>query len=203
MPILPPRIGRINIARLSAEILSSVTHSINANLNPPAGLFTDIWRNIILFSEHTWLSYNAESQPEHEESVRQLRVKDDRAERASIEIEDVMNRSLSQLANDVHVPAGTLVIFNSLNWSRDAVVETDLDEHSKLIDMTTHQEVPLQVLSDKDKFIHVRFLAKDLPPVGYKCFCITEIERGWPGAGKTGQRRDGRKPVLSREGGSE
>jgi hypothetical protein len=165
---------------LSAEILSSATHSIDDNLNPPTGIFTDIWRNIILFSEHTWLSYNAESQPEHEEAVRQLRVKDDRAERASIEIEDVMNRSLSQLANDVHVPAGTLVVFNSLNWSRDAMVESDLAEHSRLFDMTTHQEVPLQVLSAKDKFIHVRFLAKDLPPVGYRCFSITEAKEGGP-----------------------
>ena len=165
---------------LSAEVLSTVTHTIDNNLNPPVGLFTDIWRNIVLFSEHTWLSYNADSQPEHEESVKQLRVKDDRAERASIEIEDVMNRSLSQLANDIHVPADTLVIFNPLNWSRDAVVETDLAEHAKLIDLTTHQEVPLEVLSNKENFLHVRFVAKDLPAVGYKCFSISYGKEGGP-----------------------
>ncbi len=163
---------------LSAEVLSSVTHSIDANLNPPVGAFADIWRNIILFAEHTWLSYNSVSQPDHAESIKQLRVKDDRADRASLQIEDVMNRSLSQLADRIHIPANTLVVFNSLSWQRDAVVETDLFEHPKLVDLTTHAEVPLEVLYEKEKFIHVRFLASDLPAVGYKCFSITYGEHG-------------------------
>ncbi|HSU31237.1 MAG TPA: polysaccharide lyase family protein [Bryobacteraceae bacterium] len=165
---------------LSAEVLSTVAHTIDANYNPPVGLFTDIWRNIVLFSEHTWLSYNAVSQPEHDESIKQLRVKDDRAERASIEIEDVMNRSLSQLADRIHVPAGTLVVFNSLNWSRDAIVETDLPEHSVLVDISTQAKVPLAILSNKDGFLHVRFLAKNLPAVGYKCFSVSKAQNGSP-----------------------
>ena len=163
---------------LSAEILSSVTHSIDPNLNPPEGAFTSIWSNIILFAEHTWLSYNSVSQPNHDESVKQLRVKDDRADRASLEIEDVVNRSMSQLADNIHIPANTLVVFNSLNWKRNALVETDLFEHPKLIDLTTREEVPLQVLYGKEKFLHVRFLAKDIPAVGYKCFRIVYEKQG-------------------------
>jgi hypothetical protein len=163
---------------LSAEILSSVTHSVDQNLNPPIDAFADIWRNIILFAEHTWLSYNSVSQPDHDESVKQIRVKDGRAETASEEIEDVMNRSLSQLANDIHIPANTLVVFNSLNWQRDAIVETDLFEHPTLVDLTTRKEVPLQILYQKEHFLHVRFLAKDLPPVGYKCFSLSYAETG-------------------------
>jgi alpha-mannosidase len=158
---------------LSAEILSSVTHSIDSNLNPPAGLLADIWQNIILFSEHTWLSYNSVSQPDHDQSIKQARVKDDRAERASLEIDDVMNRSLSQLADQIHIPSNTLIVFNSLNWSRDAVVETDLFAHPKVVDLSTHEDVPLQVLYEKQKFLHVRFIARSLPAVGYKCFSIS------------------------------
>ncbi len=138
---------------LSAEILSTATHTVDANLNPPKGLFADIWENIILFAEHTWASYNSVSQPDHDETVKQLRVKDDRADRAAIEINDVINRSMSQLANDIHVPANTLVVFNSLNWKRDLVVETDLFEHPNLVDLTTHQEIPLEVLYNKEKFL--------------------------------------------------
>ncbi len=165
---------------LSAEILSSAMHSVDANLNPPVGAFTDIWRNIMLFAEHTWLSYNSVSQPDHSESVRQIKVKDDRAVQAADEIEDVMNRSLSQLADQIHIPANTLVVFNSLNWRRNGVVETDLLEHPKLVDLTTQQEVPLQVLYARQGFLHVRFLAKDLPPVGYKCFSIAYERQGSP-----------------------
>ncbi len=157
---------------LSAEILSTVTHSIDPDLNPPNGLLNDVWRNIILFAEHTWASYNSITQPDHEETVKQLRVKDDRADRASLEIDDLMNRSLSQLADQIHIPANTLVVFNSLNWRRDAVVETDLFENPKLTDLATNQEIPLQVLYEKQHFLRVRFVAKDLPAVGYKCFSI-------------------------------
>jgi hypothetical protein len=165
---------------LSAEILSTATHSINADLNPPKNLLRDIWRNIILFAEHTWLSYNSISQPDHEESIRQLRVKDSRAERASLEIEDVMNRSLSQLADQIHIPAQTLVVFNSLAWKRDALVETDLLDHAKVTDLTTQRDVPLEVLSAKEHFMHVRFLARDLTAVGYKCFGIEYAKTGGP-----------------------
>jgi alpha-mannosidase len=172
---------------LSAEVLSSVTHSVDPNLNPPSDAFASIWRNIILFAEHTWLSYNSVSQPDHEESVRQLRVKDGRAGTASLQIEDVMNRSLSQLADQIHIPENTLVIFNSLNWQRDAIVETDLFEHPKLVDLATQKEVPLQILYQKQNFLHVRFLAKDLPSVGYKCFSISYGENGGPESARTNE----------------
>lgn len=165
---------------LSAEVLSTTMHSVDPNLNAPKGAFTDIWRNIILFAEHTWLSYNSITQPDHEESVKQLRVKDSRAQEASLEIEDVMNRSLSQLADRIHIPANTLVVFNSLNWKRDALLETDLFEHPELTDLTTKQTVPLQILYAKEKFLHVRFLATDLPPVGYKCFSVSYGKEGGP-----------------------
>jgi alpha-mannosidase len=165
---------------LSAEILSSVNHSIDPNLNLPTGLLAEIWNNIMLFAEHTWLSYNSVVQPDHEESVKQVRVKDDRADRASLDIEDAMNRALSQLADEIHVPANTLVVFNSLNWSRDALVETDLLLNPRLIDLTTEQQVPLETLYQKEKFVHVRFLARDLPSVGYKCFRIEYGKQSTP-----------------------
>lgn len=165
---------------LSAEVLSTSAHTVDAALNPPKGVFADIWENIVLFSEHTWASYNSVSQPDHDETVKQLRVKDSRADRAALEIDNVVNRSMSQLANDIHVPANTLVVFNSLNWRRDMLIETDLFEHAVLHDLTTHQEVPLEVLYNKEKFVHVRFLARDVPPVGYKCFGIEYGQSGGP-----------------------
>lgn len=173
---------------LSAEILSSVSHSIDPNVNLPAGLLAEIWNNIILFAEHTWLSYNSVVQPDHDESVKQLRVKDDRAERAALDIEDAMNRSLSQLANQIYVPANTLVIFNPLSWRRNAMVETDLLPNPKLIDLTTQREIPLEILYQKEKFVHVRFLAQGLPSVGYKCFRIAYDQQSAPSQAAPGRK---------------
>jgi hypothetical protein len=165
---------------LSGEILSTALHSFDANLNPPSGLIEDIWQNIILFAEHTWASYNSVSQPSHDETLRQLRVKDDRADRAHLEIEDLVNRSLSQLANNIHVPANTLTVFNSLNWNRDLVLETDLFEHPTVTDLATQETIPLQILYAKQGFLHVRFVARNVPGVGYKCFAIHYAKEGAP-----------------------
>ncbi len=169
--------GRENQERaLSAETLSSLMHILNPDLHPPKELTDDIWRNIVLFAEHTWASWNSITQPDHAETVKQLDVKDSRATTARLEINDLMNRSLSQLGDQVHVPADTLIVFNSLSWQRAAVVEADLFDHAKLKDLTSGENAPFEVLWPKQQFLHVRFLAKGLPAVGYKCYAISYNE---------------------------
>jgi alpha-mannosidase len=157
---------------LSAEITASVSHSVSPDLHPPKAELDDAWRNIELFAEHTWTAGNSISQPDTDEVVKQLAVKDNRATQARFDVDDVAQRAMEQLADQIHIPAGTLVVFNALNWKRDALVETDLGEHEELVDMTTGQTVPTEIVSKKEDFAHVRFLAADLPPVGYKCFQI-------------------------------
>jgi alpha-mannosidase len=49
------------------------------------------------------------------------------------------------LGDQVHVPANTLIVFNSLGWQRDALVETDLFDHASLQDLSTAKEVPFEV----------------------------------------------------------
>jgi hypothetical protein len=167
---------------LSADILSSVTHILNPDIHPPKALEEDIWRNIILFAEHTWASWNSLTQPEHVETLRQLELKDSRATTARLEIDDLVDRSLSQLADQIHVPAHTLVVFNSLNWRRDALVETDLFDRAVVKDLATGTEIPIEVMWAKQGFLHARFLARDLPAVGYKCYGVSFPETGPAGA---------------------
>lgn len=157
---------------LSTEIVSTVAHEVNPDVHPPKAELDDVWNNILLFAEHTWGAARSISAPDSAESVRQLAVKDNFATQASLEVEDITNRSLAVLARDIHVPARTLIVFNALNWKRDALVEADLNEHEELIDLATHQPVRFQVLANKENFLRVRFLAQDLPAVGYKCFQI-------------------------------
>lgn len=155
---------------LSSETLSTVSHVVSADLHPPKPELDDAWKNIILFAEHTWTAGGSISQPDSEETVKQLAVKDNTAVQAKFELEDIANRSMSQLAHQIHIPARTLVVFNALNWKRSALVEADLPPNVELVDLTTHETVPVEVLAKKEGFVHVRFLASDLPSVGYKCF---------------------------------
>jgi alpha-mannosidase len=155
---------------LSAEIVSTTAHVMNLGFHLPKAEIEDAWNNILLFAEHTWGAGNSISQPDSREAVKQLAAKDNYATQAHFELEDITNRSLYQLARQIQVPSGTFVVFNGLSWKRDALIEADLRRNQGLVDLTTHQDVPFEVVSDKENVLHVRFLARDLPSVGYKCF---------------------------------
>lgn len=163
---------------LTSEIVSTVSHTVNPNAHPPKAELEDAWNNILSFAEHTWGAGNSISQSDSEEAVKQLAVKDNFATQASFELEDIQERSLAQLAHNIHIPARTLVVFNPLNWKRNALVETELRKNEELVDLTTHDVVPFEVMWTKENFLHVRFLAGDLPPVGYKCFQIRPVTGG-------------------------
>jgi hypothetical protein len=159
---------------LSAEVLSTLAHLVDPSLHAPGALLEDIWRNLLLFSEHTWTAWLSVDKPDHEQTLRQLEVKDHRATLARLEIDELVQRSLSQLSDQIHVPSDTLVVFNSLNWRRNALVEADLlGEKAVLRDLSNGREVPFQILSSQERFLRIRFLAEDLPSVGYKCYAIS------------------------------
>ncbi len=167
---------------LSSEIVSTAAHTMNPNFHPPKVELNDAWNNILLFAEHTWGAGNSISQPDTDQAVKQLAVKDNFATQAHYQLEDITNRSLYQLAHQIQVPGRTIVVFNGLNWKRSALIETDLRKVEELVDLTTHQKVPLEVLSDigREGFVHVRFLASDLPSVGYKCFQVHTVPKPAP-----------------------
>ncbi len=165
---------------LRAEIASTVSHILNPNDHPPKAELENAWNNILLFAEHTWGAGNSISQPDSEEAVRQLAVKDNYANQAHFEIADLRERALSQLARGIHVPGGTLIVFNPLNWTRDALMQMDLPMHERLVDLTTHRDVPVEVMWDKENFLHLRFLARNLPAVGYKCYAIEQAPEAQP-----------------------
>ena len=158
---------------LSAEVLSTVSQFVNPGMHPPRAELDDAWRNIVLYSEHTWRNAgHSLAQDDSEAMVKGFGVKDNYAVQAKYELDDLIQRTLSELANQIHVPAGTFVVFNALSWKRSALIEADMPENSELFDMTTGEIVPVEILFKKNNFMHVRFLASDLPPVGYKCFKI-------------------------------
>ena len=68
------------------------------------------------------------------------------------------------------IPADTLLVFNPLSWQRSSLVEIDLDNGLELVDLATKQPVPYEVLSTGPEYHHIRFLAQDVPSVGYKAY---------------------------------
>ena len=52
------------------------------------------------------------------------------------------------------------------------MVEIDLDNGLELVDLATKQPVPYEVLSTGPEYHHIRFMAQDVPSVGYKGYAL-------------------------------
>jgi hypothetical protein len=134
----------------------------------PAGAFQDTWRNILLYSEHTWGAHNSISQPDLPFVTNQWHVKQAFARDAEKESQDLLARALA-VPPDESVP-GQVDVFNTSSWARTDLVtlarelsaagDRVVDERGKI--------VPSQRLSAGE----LAFLARDVPPYSAKRFRI-------------------------------
>jgi hypothetical protein len=152
-------------------------------------MLDDAWHNELTYDEHTWTYVGATTQPEHHQSEEQIALKGARVTRARNDISESIQRGWAQLGALVRAKDNSIAVFNSLNWSRAGLVETDLPEGTMLVDSSTGAEVPLEILW-KGKGIslpgfgpgnlRVRFLAAAVPPVGYKLYTVTPVTANGP-----------------------
>ena len=101
-------------------------------------------------------------------------------------INESIQRGWAQLEALVRTKDNSIAVFNSLNWARSGIVETDLPDGSTLVDSLTGGEIPVEILY-KGKGIslpgfgpgsvRVRFVAAGVPAVGYKLFTIKPIAK--------------------------
>lgn len=107
--------------RASAEKLtqSSIFYSL---FNPdayPASTFDEAWKNILLYSEHTWGSWNSISEPHSPFTLQQWETKKSFAEKAAASADLLLTSSLpSSMAETV----SQVDIYNSSSWERTDLV---------------------------------------------------------------------------------
>jgi alpha-mannosidase len=154
----------------TAEKFATLASFVNPFLQADKEELDRMWKNMILMDEHTWDSYNSTTDPTSMEAVKQLEVKDQYAVNAQAIADFITQNSMASLVSAIPVGAGRVVVFNSLNWKRTGLVSIDINKDSDLIDTTTGQKVPFEVLSSGPSFHHVQFVATDIPAVGYKVY---------------------------------
>ena len=157
---------------IAAEELSTISRYLNPTLDVPRSLLDHIWTNLLLYAEHTWDSWNSVYQPDTQEAVEQLATKDEYVRQSGQAIRELERESLSQIAHQVHMPSSSLLVFNSLSWPRDGLVELDLDRDKLLTEYPDKTSVPFEVLSEGPGYRHVRFLARNVPSMGFKCYAL-------------------------------
>jgi alpha-mannosidase len=175
---------------LTAEKMATVSRYLNPSLGVPTQQLDRIWKNLLLYAEHTWDSWDSVFRPDSMESVGQLAVKDEYAMESHQAVNALTKSSLSQIADQIHMPSSSLVVFNTLSWPRSGLVEIDLNANMGIAEYANKTPVPFEVLSEgPGGYRHVRFLAKDIPAVGFKCYRI-EMQSGKNGQVMAASARD-------------
>jgi alpha-mannosidase len=180
-------IHRENQHRIAtAEIMGAAVSSIDPRVRPDKAMLDDAWRNELTYDEHTWTYVSATTQPEHQQSEDQIALKRARVARARDHISESIQREWAQLEALVKIKDNSIAVFNSLNWPRSGIVETDLPERTTLVDPSTGAEIPVGILW-KGKGIslpgfgpgdvRVRFLATGVPAVGYKLYTVKPVAK--------------------------
>jgi hypothetical protein len=169
----------------SAEKLATIGTLVNPLLAVNREELNSMWANMVLFDEHTWTSWNSVSDPDSDEAIQQLRVKDSRATTAADQRDNILRSGMASLADSIAAGAGSLIVFNPLNWKRDGEVTIDLDKDMEIADRATKEPVPYVVLHEGANFREVEFRAVDVPPVGYKVYELRAAHTQPPASQRT------------------
>ncbi len=164
----------------SAEKLATIATYLHPDVSGPAEQVRSMWDDLVLYAEHTFTSWGGYSRPDSEETVRQFATKDQFAVDGRERVNAILDQSLSQLADQIHVPATAMVVFNSLNWTRSELVEIDLDTGHVILEYPHRTPVPVEVLVHHSDYDHVRFLARDVPSFGYRCYQVATQQEHAP-----------------------
>jgi len=160
----------LGLNRIASEQLvqTEALHAIIAPDRYEAKRFTDAWRNVLLFDEHTWGAHNSISDPDSSFATGQWRIKQQFASDASA-------RSGELLAGIVNAPALSspshdFDVFNTTSWERTdlVVIPKSQSTAGDVVRDENGKEVPSQRLSAGD----LAFLATGIPPLGAKRYTV-------------------------------
>ena len=157
--------------RASAERLVQA-ETLWALLHPepfPAAAFQDAWRNILLYSEHTWGAHNSISQPDLPFVRDQWQVKQAFALDADKQSRALLGRTLRNRADEPGQNTG-LDVFNTSSWARTDLVRLSPEESAagdRVVDDKA-QPVPSQRLANRE----LAFLAVQVPALSARRFRV-------------------------------
>ena len=172
-----------SMSRTAAEGLVQA-EALWAMLRPkneyPADDFYAAWRNVMLYSEHTWGAHCSISQPDSQFTLDQWAIKQAYAVDAEKQSTDLVNAALADRKSSGD-SVTAVDVFNTTSWPRTELVGLPAGAESggSLVKDSDGNPVPSQAASIHRGRRRLLFLAKDVPPMGAKRFLI---ESGQPAA---------------------
>jgi len=105
----------------AADALFALSHAAGGKRPPKTELYA-LWRNILLYDEHTWGAWCSISEPDSEQTTEQWKVKASFAHEADKQGKELLVEGLSGLASLVPTPRPALLLFNATSWDREGEV---------------------------------------------------------------------------------
>lgn len=162
---------RENEARAqSAEKLATLSTVVNPRVAADKAALDQMWTHMVVMDEHVSSAGNSVFEPKGAENVGQLAVKHSQAIDARALVDSLARNSMASIVDSIPAGEGSRIVFNTLNWKRSGPVSIDLANGDELLDLSTGQVVPIEVIANGNGMHRVRFVAEDVPPVGYKVF---------------------------------
>lgn len=157
--------------RASSDRLTQA-EALWALLNPkarPLSAFADAWRQVLLYSEHTWGAWCSISEPFRRETREQWSIKQGYAVSADILSRDLLSRALSQTIGTTQTNA--IDLFNTVSWPRTELVTVQkfLSEGRDRVTDNTGAPIPSQRLRNGELMI----LAKNVPTLAARRYVLT------------------------------
>jgi alpha-mannosidase len=147
-----------------AEALWSMSHPANY----PLKKFEDAWRNVLLYSEHTWGADCSVTDPESQKTKEQWAIKKSYADSANRLSKELLQQALwpeSKIASNV------IDVINTTSWKRTdlVVVSPELSKAGNMVKDKEGNIIPSQRLNTRE----LAFVVHDVPPFASKQFTIS------------------------------
>ncbi|MBI3697629.1 MAG: hypothetical protein HY238_22695, partial [Acidobacteria bacterium] len=155
-----------------AEMASALACSLDPRLRHPAEEFREAWKNLMFYDEHTWGAHTSIRQPDREFVTRQWEVKQSFAWRAHWAAKDLLTRSLNRLVQHIGRDGPMLYVFNPDVRPRTDAVQVELNLGQYVVDWGSGREVELDTVLERDGYRVARFLARDVPALGYRTYSV-------------------------------
>jgi hypothetical protein len=136
----------------------------------PVADFQEAWRNVLLYSEHTWGAWCSVSEPARRETREQWAVKQSYAATADRQSRDLLSRALGQEQHSGD--RSEIDVFNTSSWPRSdlVVVPKYLSEGRHRVLSRQGQPLPSQRLRSGE----LVFMTPELPAFAAERFTLQE-----------------------------